>query len=196
MTTATEAFGELKLRSMSPPPLDELESDNPQDQNRSESRAATSQHEETGGFSTIDLNGTSSAGAMNSTMSTSTSIGGSDMSYTSFERPGGGGGLYSVTNPTPPPHLNTKSSGGSVVVSPSNSSVGSASPSMMSSPNNLVSAAGEVSSKLASRTVSTIEHLRSWSKSAYKCTRQIVSEKLGKCTRTIDPEVESSIEVN
>lgn len=64
-----------------------------------------------------------------------------------------------------------------------------------SSPSSMLSTVTENSTKLALKTASTIESLRQWSKSAYKCTRQIVSEKLGKTTRTTDPELEAIIEV-
>jgi hypothetical protein len=63
------------------------------------------------------------------------------------------------------------------------------------SPQSVLTSAGEASTKLASKTASTIESLRLWGKSAYKCTRQLVSEKLGKTTRTVDPEIEASIDV-
>jgi hypothetical protein len=59
----------------------------------------------------------------------------------------------------------------------------------------MLSSASEVSVKIAQKTASTFETLKQWSKSAYKCTRQIVSEKLGKSSRTVDPELESQIEV-
>jgi hypothetical protein len=64
------------------------------------------------------------------------------------------------------------------------------------SPQAVLNSASEASTKLAHRTASTIETLRIWGKSAYKCTRQLVSEKLGKTSRTLDPEIEASIEVN
>ncbi|XP_077518428.1 ADP ribosylation factor interacting protein arfaptin isoform X2 [Amblyomma americanum] len=41
---------------------------------------------------------------------------------------------------------------------------------------------------------SKIEYLRQWSVSTYKCTRQMLSEKLGKGTRTVDTELEAQIE--
>lgn len=63
-----------------------------------------------------------------------------------------------------------------------------------SSPSSMLSTVTENSTRLALKTASTIESLRQWSKSAYKCTRQIVSEKLGKTTRTTDPELEAIIE--
>lgn len=47
---------------------------------------------------------------------------------------------------------------------------------------------------LMAKTVSTIENLKEWSKSAYKCTRQMVCEKLGKTSRTVDTELEIEIE--
>jgi hypothetical protein len=43
--------------------------------------------------------------------------------------------------------------------------------------------------------LSTFSIVRQWTKSAYKCTRQIVSEKLGNCNKTVDPELDSAIEV-
>jgi hypothetical protein len=59
----------------------------------------------------------------------------------------------------------------------------------------VLTSAGEVSTKFAQKTVTTIETLRQWSKSAYRCTRQLVSEKLGKTDRTVDTELDASIEV-
>lgn len=41
---------------------------------------------------------------------------------------------------------------------------------------------------------SKIDSLKHWSISTYKCTRQIMLEKLGKTTRTVDTELEGSIE--
>nr|XP_037276859.1 arfaptin-2-like isoform X7 [Rhipicephalus microplus] len=41
---------------------------------------------------------------------------------------------------------------------------------------------------------SKIDYLRQWSVSTYKCTRQMLSEKLGKGTRTVDTELEAQIE--
>ena len=61
----------------------------------------------------------------------------------------------------------------------------------------MIGSAGDSSvsaSKLALRTVNTLETIKQWSKSAYKCTKQIVSEKLGKTQRTFDPELEATIE--
>ena len=63
------------------------------------------------------------------------------------------------------------------------------------SPTSILSSASDVSLKIASKTASTLESFKLWGKSAYKCTRQIVSEKLGKSSRTIDPELDVTIEV-
>lgn len=41
---------------------------------------------------------------------------------------------------------------------------------------------------------SKIDSLKQWSISTYKCTRQILSERLGKGTRTVDIELEAQIE--
>lgn len=62
------------------------------------------------------------------------------------------------------------------------------------SPTSMLSSASDVSAKFATKTASTIESFRLWGKSAYKCTRQIVSEKLGKSSRTIDPELDVTID--
>lgn len=50
-------------------------------------------------------------------------------------------------------------------------------------------------SEVKSATVTKIEHLKNWSISTYKCTRQLISEKLGKSSRTVDTELESQIEL-
>lgn len=218
-------FGELKLRSNTPPPL-------PHQSQSVDYTDEPSQHHLTGdenltGFATIDLNGTNpSASSMSMTTNSSTTGGhhtaGADVSYTSFER--ATAAVNSFSNPTPPhyqhhhstavnarnmmstsihesPSSSSPSSMGNTngMISPSMSSSSSASIST-SSPNNnnnnvnIMSTAGEVSSRLAHKTLHTLEHIRLWSKSAYKCTRQIVSEKLGKSNRTVDPDIETAIE--
>nr|XP_046165015.1 arfaptin-1-like isoform X1 [Oncorhynchus gorbuscha] len=40
-----------------------------------------------------------------------------------------------------------------------------------------------------------LDLVRKWSINTYKCTRQILSEKLGRGSRTVDPELEGQIEV-
>lgn len=54
---------------------------------------------------------------------------------------------------------------------------------------------GLAASSELSRFQSRLEDLRKWSLSTYKCTRQIISEKLGKGSRTVDPELEAQIEI-
>ncbi|XP_071054638.1 arfaptin-2 isoform X1 [Onthophagus taurus] len=44
------------------------------------------------------------------------------------------------------------------------------------------------------KTSSRIENLKNWSISTYKCTKQLMFEKLGKSSRTVDAELESQIE--
>ena len=40
-----------------------------------------------------------------------------------------------------------------------------------------------------------LEQVRAWSVNTYKCTRQMLSEKLGKSSRTVDLELEAQIEL-
>lgn len=44
-------------------------------------------------------------------------------------------------------------------------------------------------------TAQKIDHLKKWSISTYKCTRQYLSEKFGKGTKTVDTELETQIQV-
>ncbi|KAF5283410.1 hypothetical protein FQA39_LY04786 [Lamprigera yunnana] len=44
------------------------------------------------------------------------------------------------------------------------------------------------------KTSSRIENLKNWSISTYKCTKQLMFEKLGKSSRTVDTELEAQIE--
>ena len=44
-------------------------------------------------------------------------------------------------------------------------------------------------------TAQKIDHLKKWSISTYKCTRQYLSEKFGKGTKTVDTEIETQIQV-
>ncbi|XP_017873909.1 PREDICTED: arfaptin-2 [Drosophila arizonae] len=50
------------------------------------------------------------------------------------------------------------------------------------------------SSSLIRTSASKIDSLKNWSISTYKCTRQIMLEKLGKSQRTVDSELEAQIE--
>lgn len=67
------------------------------------------------------------------------------------------------------------------------SSVGSTSPqSTPTTPND--------DSTVIKTGASRIENIRNWSISTYKCTKQLMFEKLGKTSRTVDAELESQIE--
>lgn len=44
------------------------------------------------------------------------------------------------------------------------------------------------------KTSSRIENIKNWSISTYKCTKQLMFEKLGKSSRTVDTELEAQIE--
>nr|CAG4634969.1 EOG090X0AQE [Alona affinis] len=54
---------------------------------------------------------------------------------------------------------------------------------------------GSNSSEVKSATVAKIQDIKNWSISTYKCTKQLISEKLGKSSRTVDTELESQIEL-
>lgn len=56
-------------------------------------------------------------------------------------------------------------------------------------------APGVASDDSRATTVAKIENIRNWSISTYKCTKQLISEKLGKSSRTVDTELESQIEL-
>ena len=173
-------FGELVIRDVSSS-LDEASVDEIQS-----------------GFSTIDLNGMQA----NETNSNDNE---SDLGYTSF----GIGHKIATVNDTSPelstpgtPQKNTHSysqqhqqqtNGMSGI----NINLSSILPQNLSTPtaSSMLTSASEASTKFAMKTATTFETIRQWSKSAYKCTRQIVSEKLGKSNRTVDPELESQIEV-
>ena len=47
-----------------------------------------------------------------------------------------------------------------------------------------------------SKISATIDKLKQWGRSTYKCTKQSIYEKLGKTTRTVDVELDTQIEVN
>lgn len=56
------------------------------------------------------------------------------------------------------------------------------------------SGASSTTSEFLKNGASKIDSLKHWSISTYKCTRQLMLEKLGKTTRTVDTELEGSIE--
>lgn len=146
------------------------------------------------GFSTIDLNGTqndaNSTQAMNE----------SDLGYTSFglalnenSKNAQNQSVFSEPN-SPSKSLNSSS----MPSTATNANLAAYLTSNLSSTtaSSVLNTASEASTIFANKTISTIESFKQWSKTAYKCTKQIVSEKLGKSTRTVDPELEASIEVS
>ncbi|KAH8343731.1 arfaptin-2 [Drosophila kikkawai] len=60
--------------------------------------------------------------------------------------------------------------------------------------NGILSPTDSGSGSLIRTSASKIDSLKNWSISTYKCTRQIMLEKLGKSQRTVDSELEAQIE--
>ncbi|KAF9406637.1 hypothetical protein HW555_013062, partial [Spodoptera exigua] len=58
-----------------------------------------------------------------------------------------------------------------------------------------VSQNGAASSTLLRAGTSKLDAIRNWGVSTYKCTKQILYEKLGKSSRTVDTELEAQIEM-
>jgi DNA-binding transcriptional regulator GbsR (MarR family) len=54
---------------------------------------------------------------------------------------------------------------------------------------------GKGTAVLQSNTAAKMDNLKKWSISTYKCTRQLLSEKFGKGSRTVDEELESQVAV-
>jgi hypothetical protein len=48
---------------------------------------------------------------------------------------------------------------------------------------------------VSSSVAPTIDKFKQWTRSAYKCTKQTIFEKLGKTSRTVDVELDNQIEV-
>ncbi|XP_068155950.1 arfaptin-2 [Drosophila tropicalis] len=63
-----------------------------------------------------------------------------------------------------------------------------------STPGNGVLTSADGSGSLIRTSASKIDSLKNWSISTYKCTRQLMLEKLGKSQRTVDSELEAQIE--
>ena len=187
MSNEMAKFGQLTLRR-SPTSLDEESNDGDLAENA--------------GFSTIDLNGAHTPVSLNSVNDLAHNANGSINTYTSFGEAIAHGSPNTYIPQIPRSPINTNTNNNNIYMNPANetkkstesinfSSVGG----LPSSPTSVLSTASEASTRLVSKTASTIETIKQWSRSAYKCTRQIVSEKLGKSSRTIDPELELTIEV-
>ncbi|EDW42634.1 arfaptin-2 [Drosophila sechellia] len=68
------------------------------------------------------------------------------------------------------------------------------SPRSPPSGNGILSPTDSGSGSIIRTSASKIDSLKNWSISTYKCTRQIMLEKLGKSQRTVDSELEAQIE--
>lgn len=67
--------------------------------------------------------------------------------------------------------------------------------SPMDSEANLNSNSSNVSNGMTSTKLQTpLDQMKEWSLTTYKCAKQLVNEKLGKCQRTVDIELEADIE--
>jgi len=49
------------------------------------------------------------------------------------------------------------------------------------------------SGEIKATTIAKIEHIKNWSISTYKCTKQFISEKLGKTSRTVDTGMHNAL---
>ncbi|XP_066983981.1 arfaptin-2 isoform X7 [Macrobrachium rosenbergii] len=110
------------------------------------------------------------------------------------------GGVQSPTSPTQPiavsqnrptslpqyPH-----NPGSSYASPNNANSPAMSPVPLATPTTPSSENGAAVVRSGS---SKMESIKTWSISTYKCTKQLISEKLGKSSRTVDTELEGQIE--
>jgi len=68
-------------------------------------------------------------------------------------------------------------------------------PSLSSSvhSNDIINSSSIITANLSAKHT-PIDALKEWSLSTYKCTKQLLNEKLGKCSRTVDSELEIEIE--
>lgn len=60
--------------------------------------------------------------------------------------------------------------------------------------NDIINSSSIITANSLSAKHTPIDALKEWSLSTYKCTKQILNEKLGKCSRTVDSELENEIE--
>ncbi len=137
------------------------------------------------GFSTIDLNGGGQSPALSQTVNSS---------YTSF-----GEAMYSTqlngTTQSEYAIKNCSSDRQQRADALSSASFNTFNARNSTPSTSTIFSASDASLKLASKTASTFETIKQWTRSAYKCSRQIVSERLGKSSRTVDPELDLIIEV-
>lgn len=168
MMTQVVKFSELTIHDPNEPPAGEIQNE----------------------FSTIDLNGTQ---ALDNNISANEV----DLGYTSFgigERNQNStlnGDLESNFSGPGSPNRSLPKAKSNIAVPDININLSNIIPQNIPNSSSVLSSAGEASSRFTS----TFETFKQWSKSAYKCTRQIVSEKLGKTSKTVDPVLDSQIEV-
>lgn len=209
MASSIAKFGELAIR---PSSLDL----NDEDDGGSGSGIGNNETDNfSNGFATIDLNGSNSPVDTHKQPSIKSNFtNNSSLGYTSFGEaifePGGGAHLpakfstaqYKISNNNTVTTILNNNNSSNINGNMDASNIDGNYSKMNSLPTSLSNASGismlttasDASSKLALKTVSTIEMMKCWTKSAYKCTKQIVNEKLGKTNRTVDPELDASIE--
>ncbi|XP_018376741.1 PREDICTED: arfaptin-2 isoform X4 [Trachymyrmex cornetzi] len=94
---------------------------------------------------------------------------------------------------TPPPHVPNNSNDGHPKPATINLSLGSpTTPILAVSPSTPIQ---NGDTQTMRTTQSKIESLKNWSISTYKCTKQLMYERLGKTSRTVDFELETQIEL-
>lgn len=141
-----------------------------------------------GGATAATNNGAGNSNSNSSMMMPNTAAGGLGGSNTAV---GGGGMSASFSAP------NSLNNAASSPTSPSNENGGGAGAVRSASAGGssaLLRSNSTLSSTSTTTANSKMENIRSWSISTYKCTKQLLSEKLGKSSRTVDTELETSIE--
>nr|XP_045588064.1 arfaptin-2-like isoform X3 [Procambarus clarkii] len=105
--------------------------------------------------------------------------------------------LTSPSQPIPTPQARPTSlpqyphNPGSAYTSPNSASSPAMSPIPLATP---TSPGTENGAAVVRTSSSKMETIKTWSISTYKCTKQLLSEKLGKSSRTVDAELEGQIE--
>ncbi|XP_068249930.1 arfaptin-2-like isoform X6 [Palaemon carinicauda] len=103
------------------------------------------------------------------------------------------GGVQSPTSPTQPIAV-SQNRPTSLPQYPHNPGSSYASPNNANSPATPTTPSSENGAAVVRSGGSKMESIKTWSISTYKCTKQLISEKLGKSSRTVDSELEGQIE--
>ncbi|XP_066983985.1 arfaptin-2 isoform X10 [Macrobrachium rosenbergii] len=103
------------------------------------------------------------------------------------------GGVQSPTSPTQPIAV-SQNRPTSLPQYPHNPGSSYASPNNANSPATPTTPSSENGAAVVRSGSSKMESIKTWSISTYKCTKQLISEKLGKSSRTVDTELEGQIE--